>query len=111
MKKRLLQACAAALALLAVSAAAAATVPELGACGVREAGNAPGGESSPCIKVAVRAEPEGLRPAVMHATSVTPAKMDRRQPAQDDGLPEPGGWAMVLAGLLGALAIARRRVP
>jgi hypothetical protein len=27
-----------------------------------------------------------------------------------DTIPDPGGWALVLAGMIGAIAIARRRM-
>ena len=107
MKKRILKACTAGLALLAASAAMAAT-PDVGPCGARDAGNAAG--ESPCIRVAIHTEGEGLRPAAMRATLAVPSKEDMRPPARDNRLPEPGGWATLLAGLLGALAIARRRV-
>ena len=85
MKKRIFKIGALSVALLTVSAMLTAATPEL-------------------------EEAESLRPVVMHAALVIPSKVERRQPVQDDGLPEPGGWAVLLAGLVGVLAIARRRV-
>jgi MYXO-CTERM domain-containing protein len=62
-------------------------------------------------------EPRASRVATQAGAPAVPVRIgaasgrgDRVFTAQQPSLPEPGNWAMVLAGLLGVGAIARRRM-
>ena len=103
---------AAALATTAAVTAAVASPSATVLCGLLDA-RVPIGEQVNCVSPSMQAAPESRGPQLIRAAFQPPARRaadNARTVAPGEWMPEPQWWATLVAGLLGAGTIARRRM-